>query len=151
VNCGAALGYTDPSGNGWFPDREYTAGSWGHVGGDIVERASIDITGTSTPQIYRTELYGASAYKFALPDGKYQVRLHFAETYAASSVRVYDVAVNGKTVLTDFDPFKAAGGQNKAYVKEWQTQVTNGNLVIKFIPQKDSTPTINGIEIMKTR
>ncbi len=149
INCGATFGYTDPKGNGWFPDRVYEPGSWGHVLGGTVDRGAIEITGTDNPQIYRSELYGVSSYKLLLPRGKYRVRLHFTEAYAANLGREFDVRIGNRTVLSKFDAFKASGGMNKAIVKEFQTVVTDGGLSIDFVASNSVPPAINGIEVFR--
>ena len=90
-------------------------------------------------------------YKFTIPNGKYTVRLFFAETYdgiTAEGERVFSVSINGKTVLNDFDPFKEAGGYEKPVVKTIKdVDVTNGQLDIGFI-MNIQNPEINGIEII---
>jgi hypothetical protein len=90
-------------------------------------------------------------YKFTVPNGKYIVRLHFAETYdgiTAEGERVFSVTINDQTVLKDFDPFKEAGGYQKPVVKTIEdVTVTNGELAIGFTTNIQN-PEINGIEIL---
>ena len=66
-----------------------------------------------------------------VPNGKYTVRLHFAETYddiTFDGPRVFDVKVQGADVAKDFDISKAAGGLKKAFVKEAKgVEVSDGN------------------------
>jgi hypothetical protein len=80
------------------------------------------------------------------------VRLHFAETNPKLSKtpggRVFEVAIQGKVVLPDFEVLKAAGAGYKAAVKEFKgIEVTNGLLDIGFAA-KVQNPEINGIEIL---
>jgi endoglucanase len=158
VNAGDTAKFTDHAGNVWQPDKYYTKGSgYGFVGGDSIDRgASTKIEGTtdpktSNPKIYQTEHYSMDAFKAEVPNGKYTVRLHFAETYediATDGPRVFDVKIQGNAVLKDFDPAKAAGGQRKPIVKEYKgIDVTNGILEIGF-EAKVQNPEINGIEII---
>jgi hypothetical protein len=52
-------------------------------------------------------------------------------------------------VLQNFDTFAAAGGQNKAVVIPIENvQVTNGALLIEFVPLSGLMPKISGIEIL---
>lgn len=45
----------------------------------------------------------------AVPNGKYQVTLRFSENqYKAANKRVFDVRIEGATILTSFDIFVAA-------------------------------------------
>jgi len=152
VNCGATEPYTDKAGNVWLADQSMdTDTKWGAVNGLTVDRGDLGITGTDAPKIYETERYSMEGYKFTVPNGKYTVRLFFAETYdgiTAEGERVFSVSINGKTVLNDFDPFKEAGGYEKPVVKTIKdVDVTNGQLDIGFT-MNIQNPEINGIEII---
>jgi len=153
VNCGAQEGYVDDEGNTWLADQQLREGAdWGADGGMTVERWGITITGTPAPEVYLFERYNMAAYEFSVPNGTYTVRLHFAETWdgiAFEGERVFSVLVNGEKVLTDFDPFKEAGGLAKPIVKEVPNiKVTDGELVIEFEPNVQN-PEINGIEVLQ--
>jgi hypothetical protein len=153
VNAGAEKAYKDKAGNDWKPAKEYIKGSgYGFVGGNTVDRgADVKIAGTQDARIYQTEQYGMESFKAEVPNGKYTVRLHFAETYdgiTANGERVFDVKIQGKEVLKDFDVRKTAGGNEKAVVKEFKgVEVTDKLLVIGFT-EKTQSPEINGIEII---
>jgi hypothetical protein len=151
VNCAATESYKDKSGNVWVADQEWSEGKlWGAVDGTTVDRTDIGVKGTDNPKIYEFERYSMESYKFTVPNGVYTVRLHFCETYdgiTAAGERVFGASINGKPVLTDFDPFKEAGAL-KAIVKEFKDiQVSNGQLVIGFTPKVEN-PEINGIEVL---
>jgi beta-galactosidase len=78
-----------------------------------------EIQGTDDPELYRSIHYGTPEnfdYIFSgLRAGPVHVTLKFAEIVRdAPGIRVFDVALNGKTVLKDFDVFSAAGGKNIA-------------------------------------
>ncbi len=152
VNCAAYDPYTDKAGNLWLPDQ-YMEGdnTWGVVDGMTADRGELDITGSDAPKIYETECYLMSAYKFKVPNGKYTVRLHFAETYDGimdEGERVFSVKINDKVVLENFDPYKEAGFQ-KPIVKEFKdvTITNNEDLVIGFESNIENSE-INGIEIL---
>ena len=152
VNCAANEVYIDEAGNDWLPDQYIEPGKeWGAVDGLTVERGDLGIAGTDAPDIYETERYSMSAYKFIVPNGKYTVRLHFAETYrgiTGTGERVFSVMINDRTVLEDFDVRKEAGGSQKPVVRELKgLAVTDEELVIGFIPNVQN-PEINGIEII---
>jgi hypothetical protein len=76
------------------------------------------------------------------------VRLHFAETYwTAAGLRIFNVAINGTQVLTDFDIFAAAGAKNKAVIRQFTANANaSGQYVITFIPVKDNS-LVSAIEI----
>lgn len=72
--------------------------------------------------VYQSERYGSDfTYSFAVPQGKlYTVRLHFAEVFGdTAGQRLENITINDKPVLSNFDPVAAAGGANKAVVKEF--------------------------------
>lgn len=84
-----------------------------------------------------------------VPNGKYQVKLHFCETYegiTGPGDRVFSFTVQGKQ-FKDFDVWVKAGGFAKAYVETVPVDVTNGELDITFTPQVEN-PQINAIEII---
>lgn len=153
VNAGADKEYVDQSGTKWLPDQEFSEGKqYGAVGGRTVLRTGIKtVEGTKAPQVYLTERYEMSAYKFVLPKGDYKVRLHFAETYegiTSAGERVFGVRINGQTVLKELDVFKETKGLAKPLVKEFnKVQVADGKLLIEFVPQVQNAE-INGIEIL---
>jgi enterochelin esterase-like enzyme len=151
VDCGAFEPYKDKLGNVWAADQELEAGrTWGADDGMTVDRLGVGVTGTDMPPIYETERYSMGSYKFTVPNGKYTVRLHFAETFEGiqgPQERVFSVSVPGQPVLKDLDLFKTVGFL-KALVKEYKgVPVENGSLVIGFTPNIEN-PQICGIEIV---
>jgi hypothetical protein len=65
--------------------------------------------------------------------------------------RVFNVDINDKPVLTDFDIAKEAGGVNKAILKEFDNIVpdADGNISIHFQRGSIGEPKINGIVVDK--
>ena len=129
---------------------DISAARWGFVGGTSVARADTEVKNTPDKAIYLTERYSLKAYRIAVPNGAYTVRLHFAETYeriTAAGQRIYTVSVEGQPVLKDFDPFQEAGARFAAVVKECQATVADGELTIEFA-DKVQNPMINGIEVI---
>jgi len=156
VDAGNTAEYKDRNGKIWERDRMYRGASkfgfTGH-GGDIVDRGwKMPIGNTSEPRVYQTERWGMRGFVAEVPNGLYQVTLHFAETYKpieAEGARVFDVSIQGHTVLTDFDVLREAGGPQRAVVKAFNDiKVNDGKLEITFRP-KEENPIINGIEIVR--
>lgn len=153
VSAGSEKEYVDESGTKWMADQVFAPDkSWGAVGGMTVRRVNLKtIAGTKAPDVYLTERYSMTAYQFMVPNGKYTVRLHFAETFEGitkEGERIFTVKIQSKPVLTDFDVFKTAGGFAKPTVQTFKdVVVTDGKLVIDFVP-KVQNPEINGIEIL---
>lgn len=96
--------------------------------------------------------WGQSAFKFTVPvtaGNRYDVKLHFTElNKTAAGQRVFDVKVNGNTVLTNFDIFKEAGRLN-TIVKTFNVADQNGKVVVDFI-RKTENAKVSAIEIVPT-
>ncbi len=107
--------------------------------------------------VYQSERYGNDlTYVFAVPKNvRYLLRLHFAEIFDnGAGRRLENVAVNGKPVLTNLDIFTAAGGLNKALVKEFPdiTPDAKGNIAIRVASapnSPDRNAKLSGIEILE--
>ena len=105
---------------GWFGADAYFSG-----GTASSTTSTIDMSGLTNPApqaVYQYNRYGNSTYTITnlTPNATYWVRLHFAESYwTASGKRVFNVSVNGVSVLNSFDIFAAAGAQNKAIIREF--------------------------------
>jgi len=126
--------------------------NWGYVRGGSVDRGNIEIAGTSDPYIYQTERYGTKGYNFEIPNGKYAVKMHFAETYGGNIAKI-TVMIEGKKVLENFNCMEEAG-MKKAVIKSFDDlEVTDGKLSIElFVPGKNGRRSVggfvNGIEIV---
>jgi len=143
IDAGAANTYTDSEGNVWLADQ-------GFADGDTVDRGDdVKIANTKDPAIYRTEHYGMTSFSQKVANGKYIVKLHFAETYediTGAGQRVFSFNVGGHD-FKDFDVYAKAGGALRAYVETVNVDVTDGKLDITFTSDVQS-PEINGIEIL---
>lgn len=142
INAGASVVAKDSDGNEWLADQ-------GFEGGDVVERPDIQIANTQTPIIYQSEHYGMDSFSWKLPNGKYQVKLHFAETYEGidgPGERMFSFSVQGHE-FKDFDVWKLAGGGQRALVESVDVEVADGMLAIKFTSNIEN-PQINAIEII---
>ncbi len=114
---------------------------------------TVNTSGVVSPApmaVYQSQRYQSLTYTIPnLAPGSYKIRLHFAELYFNSAgQRLFDVRINGATVLTAFDIFAAAGGQFKANVQEFNAITdSNGRIAIEFVTVLDNAA-INGIEII---
>ncbi|PJJ58691.1 glycoside hydrolase family 2 TIM barrel-domain containing protein [Hymenobacter chitinivorans] len=89
----------------WVPEQAYAPGGWGYVGGTVYklpgERlpygSDRDILGTSYDALYETQRVGLRQFRLDVPDGEYEVTLHFAELEAAPAAEqlVYNLAGTG--------------------------------------------------------
>ncbi|KAG9134449.1 hypothetical protein Leryth_019696 [Lithospermum erythrorhizon] len=78
-------------------------------------------------------------YGFCLLNGNYTVNLHFAEimftddiSYTSLGRRMFDVYIQEKLVLKDFNIANEAGGVNKVTIRTFTSTVDDGTLEIRF-------------------
>jgi DUF1680 family protein len=140
VNCGG------PAIDGLAADRPYVPGQWGYDKGlpwsiknsAFPRRRDTIENDYGYPSAFETLRYHAGAplhYRFDLPNGYYQLRLYFAEQWRdKTGARVFDVRVNGETILDHFDIVKEAGrsclGVERVFTG---LPVTDGQLDIEFV------------------
>jgi hypothetical protein len=109
------------------------------------------VTNAAPAAVYQSERYGNSTYTLPglVASSQYTVRLHFAEIYwSATGKRLFNVLINGATVLSNFDIFATAGAQYKAVVRDFTaTANASGQIVIQFNTVTDNA-TIEGIEVL---
>ncbi len=143
IDAGSDTNYVDSEGNVWLSDR-------GFADGEVTTRdEDLPIANTKDPGIYRTEHYDMTSFSQNVPNGKFTVKLHFAETYedvTGAGQRVFSFNVGGQE-FKDFDVYARTGGSQRADVETVETDVTNGVLNIAFTSNIQS-PEINGIEII---
>ena len=139
VHSGGAA-YTDTLAQVWSADA-------GFSGGNTASTAS-NIANTPDPKLYQTERYGNFTYQFTVPNGGYNVTLKFAEFYFTSAGRrIFNVAINGTPVLTNFDIIAAAGAALTAIDKTFPVTVTNGQVTIQFTSGSADLPKVSAIQI----
>ena len=167
--------FDEKNGITWIPEQEYTPGSWGYTGGQVFTikgstrtgyGTTKDILGTEAEPIYQTQRTGIQQFRFDVPNGKYEIILHFAELTSpaktndlvynlgsASTIeefkeRSFNVLMNGKEILTHLnnsgylEPLRA--------VSTKQTVILNNNegITIDFIAIKGD-PILNAIQLKK--
>ncbi len=142
INCGGSA-----SGS-WVADTDFAAG-----GGTAGTSSTVTTTGVTNPApmaVYQSNRYNAPSYTIGglTANGSYVVRLHFAESYwTAIGDREFNVLINGTQVLTDFDIFKTAGGENIANIQQFNaTANASGQIVITSVNVVDNAQ-FNGVEI----
>lgn len=134
VDAAGTVPYTDLAGNVWAPDQAYAPGGFGFVRGSTFSTTSA-IANTSDDQLYQTLRHNLSfEYRFDLPNDTYTVTLRFAEirpTNFAVGRRVFNVSMEGSSLLTGFDIFATAGA-NTAVDRTFEVAVGDGTLNIAF-------------------
>ncbi|MDQ5977195.1 MAG: hypothetical protein QG602_167 [Verrucomicrobiota bacterium] len=142
IRAGTTKDHTDENGVVWLADQ-------GFSGGDTIDRTGIVVANTKTPSLYTAERYSMDSFSRKLPNGKYTVKLHFAETYEGiygKGERVFSFKVEDKEVK-DFDVTARAGGVMRAHVETVEVVVADGQLDIKFTHNIEN-PEINALEII---
>ncbi|MBR5703816.1 MAG: metallophosphoesterase [Bacteroidales bacterium] len=159
----------------WIPEQEYRPGSWGYVGGEIMRQRrsagprpafEADIAGTDQDPIFQTQRAGLESFKADVPDGKYYVYLYFAELtgpYRGKPMpynlgndaltggdvdRIFDVSINGVSVLKDFN-IKEEYGYNTAVIQRFAVDVNGGSgISVNFTPVRGLS-ILNAIRILR--
>jgi hypothetical protein len=145
-------GSDEPAG-GFVPDPNMASGS---VNSKEI-RIDVSAANAAPEAVYQYERYAQDfAYSFPVPAGRqYRVRLHFAEIFDdGAGQRLENIAINGQPVLKAFDIFTAAGGLNKAVVKDFARirPDADGNIVVRVTASPgspDQNAKISGIEIVE--
>lgn len=160
----------------WLPEKEYSPGSWGYVGGEAYRRKTdfgtmlgtdIDIYGTEDNPIFQTQRVGIEAFKADVPDGKYSVYCYWAEldsdkqkeasiynlgatTSKTSDFtrRVFNVKINGTDMLNNFNIAEEYGFAS-AVIKKFVVDVKNGQGLTVSFAKQEGEPVLNAIRIYK--
>jgi len=118
---------------------------------------------TSAPSaVFTTERWDPTGgptlnYSFPVPEGSYEVRLYFAEIFGGAAVangRRFNVAIEGTTVLTNFDQFSAAlaetGNGRSAIMRSFPVTITGTgqSIDVVFSHGLNDNPVIKALEII---
>ncbi len=155
INCGGP-NYLDINGNTWTSDSVEgffnTGESFPNGGPD----PTLEIENTDLDAIYRSHRFERPAnppnmiYALPVDPGFYSVRLHFADIFwGQEGRRRFSVDLEGESVLVNYDIVGATGGRNIADVRQFVTQIVDGDptLDIEFIHGPVDNPLISAIEV----
>ncbi|KAK4439098.1 putative leucine-rich repeat receptor-like serine/threonine-protein kinase [Sesamum alatum] len=159
INCGgkqavddkgiAFQGDSNPGGpsNFFLSEPNWGFSSTGHFLNDDRPIKSFILSNSSSISGENSQLYmdarlsplSLTYYGFCLINGNYTVYLHFAEivftydrSYYSLGRRIFDVYIQGKLVLKDFNIENEAGGVNKGIRRNFTAVVTDGTLDIRL-------------------
>lgn len=141
VDSGSSSAYVDRLGQTWSADAHASDGI-------VVDRGAIAIHGSEDDRLYQTERYAVTRYSIPRSNGRYRVRLHFAETYEAiryPGQRLFAVRVEQERTQY-VDVFARAGGRNRALVISQDVTVRDGTLDVRFTKIVQNT-LVNAIEV----
>ncbi len=163
----------------WLPSKTYEQNSWGHLGGEAFKiknsgrmayGSDKNIIGTQNDPIYQTQQVGIEAYQFAVPKGKYEITLHFAELmgngiqtslpYNLDSLiaegkdvppqRIFDVYLNGKLVIKALNLAAKYGVAQKVERKFEYIVADDKGIQLNF-KSIEGKPVLNAIQIKKVK
>ena len=121
-------------------------------GGTHSAISTVGVTNPAPQAVYQTARYGNPAMSYVVPNltpgAAYTVRLHFDEGGVnRPGMRVFGVSINGQVVLSDFDIYATAGGQNKAVVESFpETADGFGKITVAFT-NITNYAIVSGIEV----
>ena len=157
ILCGYSKSqYVDRTEEVWGPDRYFS-------GGTALSGTPQFIDRTTDPALYQNCRYGDFTYDIPLKPGVYELRLYFAETVygpntlagGGESSRIFNVELNGKRILNEFDPLADAGANNTADERVFTdvTPASDGQLHLRFSRYEGAgspqdQPILNALEIV---
>jgi hypothetical protein len=153
INCGGSqigffrFGAPPPA---FGSDRDYRAGNSASMP-DAGKAIDTQVPNAAPAAVYQSERWGSCTYTIPVKKGPpCTVRLHFAEVKLEPGQRKFNVDINGRRVLTDYD-IAAEGGKDKAVVKDIPgiSLDASGNIVIAFTRGSAGEPKICGIQLLR--
>ena len=165
INCGGDA-FNDEFGQQWQADDTLYSHSWGQDFGMHPYQASQrhipnDIRGTKSDELFQYFRFGRHRlwYDLPVPEGDYRVELYFTEPWHGKEggeqgdyegIRIFDVAINGETLVDDLDPWAEAGycGALKHVVT---AKAKDGRLHISFPEVKAGQAIISAIAIASVK
>jgi endo-1,4-beta-xylanase len=149
VNGTISIACGSSSAVGSFEADSYFSGGTAYANTNTIDVSQIT---DNPPQaaLFNNERYGA--FNYTIPgfnaSTSYAVTLYFAETYLTSAgSRVFNVSISGTTVLSNFDIYSAAGGQNKAIAQSFTVTPNSSGQIVITLSTGTENPKINGIAI----
>ncbi|WP_114752532.1 PKD domain-containing protein [Pleomorphovibrio marinus] len=115
----------------WLADQFFVGGK-SYINGSAQVPALFQTERSANPPVF--------GYEIPVPNGDYQVIMHFAEIYWGATgggpggnagQRIFDVSLNGNLVLDNFD-INAEVGPQTMVTKTFEVQVTNGVINMDF-------------------
>jgi 5-hydroxyisourate hydrolase-like protein (transthyretin family) len=141
VNGGGGA-YTDSSNNNWSADTGFTGGQ------TFTASSGIAIAATADPTLYRSERWGNFSYALNVPNGSYTLRLHFAEIFFTTpGQRRFNVVAEGEQILANYDIVADAGGANRAVIRTFPINISDGRLDLSFTGVVDNAK-ISAVELV---
>ncbi|HKP70055.1 MAG TPA: glycoside hydrolase family 2 TIM barrel-domain containing protein, partial [Pyrinomonadaceae bacterium] len=151
VNCGANTEVIDASGTIWQADVPMSdKRAWSPPERDVkAVDTRVNILGTDDDAIFQTMREGPSSYTFAVPAGRYEIELRFAEPkFKTAGERVFGVKINGEMFADRLDVFAATGYMTQLTRRTNATVTGTTGITIDFLPIKNQ-PIVSGIRVRR--
>ena len=168
LNLGAPGDRKDAHGTVWLSYPRYKAyqetsldvkldlsPKFGEAGGyRSVNENSPTLTNVQTPWLYTSWANGLKEITLPLlssddAPATFSVQLHFADVRTDDNVAsVFDVQLNGKTVLSDVSPTNGAGTETDVLIKEVKNVSVEDNLTIALVT-KSGVPMLNAVKVLR--
>ncbi|QPH40348.1 glycoside hydrolase family 2 TIM barrel-domain containing protein [Pedobacter endophyticus] len=158
----------------WMPDQPYRKGAWGWIGGEpykgtnnrITYGSDKNILGTDHDPIYQTQQVGIKQFKFDVPNGEYELTMHFAELVGGETKealaynldnnhkkeveekRIFSIAINGSSFMENVN-LAADFGYTTAVEKKTRITVQNGKGIAIDFTAIEGKPVLNAIQLRK--
>lgn len=148
INCGGEDRLDKRTGHQWLSDKDFVIrGKQYH----FKNRPSLnDLPDTAPKEVYQSARRAAIRYRFEdVPDGIYQLRLHFMDDKRHEKRRM-EFWADGTPILQNFNIKEAAGGEIRAAIFDTFIEVTGGDgLELKGLKGRGDDVVLSAIEILK--
>ncbi|MBY0523921.1 MAG: PQQ-binding-like beta-propeller repeat protein [Gemmataceae bacterium] len=154
LNLGAPGNRRAPDGRMWLNEFEHVqikhALQYGYYNGHSSKFTSV---GNALPWVASGGCRGISWLELLMkedPDGaRYTVRLTFADPdNDKAGQRLFDVKVQGQTVLSNFDIVKEAGARHRGIVREFKGIAIKDRLEVRFLPAESAEPSAANVPLL---
>lgn len=159
----------------WLPDQAYQKGSWGYFGGAVYQMedhvrqpfgTDKSIIGTARNPLYQTQRIGLKAYKLDVPDGKYEITMHFAELVGSemttllpynllssykkpvSEDRVFSIYLHDKLIANELNLAKSFGPA-RAVTRKTTAIIKNDKGILLRFEATQGRPVLNALEVRR--
>jgi len=175
ILLGAKRFYTDETEHQiWMPDQPYRKGGWGYIGGEAFKgtnnRMSYgsdkNILETDNDPVYQTQQEGIKQFKLDVPDGVYELTLHFAELTGGATKealaynldnnhqkedvkqRIFNIAINDEAFLENLN-LAVDYGYTTAVKKKTRVIVQDGKGISLDFTIIKGLPVLNALQLRK--
>jgi Malectin domain len=136
-----------PAVSSFLADQDFSGGSVVATSGDI---QTINVPKGLPMEVFQDSRTGTFTYtvKGFAPSSNHTVTLYFVEpTFDGVGSRLFNVSINGKAVLSNFDVFLAAGDMDTPVAKQLAAAADGmGQYVISFTPVRNDA-LLSGLQI----